>query len=67
MDELPEKGFTLRLVDTYRAKGAAIMVCYDETTKDWLADRVPTLLTVQGSRLKIVSPDPLPTYRRVVA
>jgi len=34
VDELPEKGFTLRLVDTYRAKGAAIMVCHDETTKD---------------------------------
>ena len=29
VDELPEEGFTLRLVDSYWAKGAAIMVCHD--------------------------------------
>ena len=34
VDELPEEGFTLRLVDSYWAKGAAIMVCHDELTKD---------------------------------
>ena len=43
------------------------MVRHDEATKDWLADRVPTCLTREGSRLKIVSMDTLPTYRRVVA
>ena len=44
VDELPEEGFTPRLVDSYWAKGAAIMVCHDELTKDWLAARVPTLV-----------------------
>jgi len=43
------------------------MVCQDEPTKDWLVDRVPTLLTGEGSRLKLVSLDALPTYKRVVA
>jgi len=32
-----------------------------------LVDRVPTLLTREGSRLKLVGLDTLPTYRRVVA
>ena len=41
VDELPEEGFTPRLVDSYRAKGAAIIVCHDEMTKNWLADMVP--------------------------
>jgi hypothetical protein len=36
VDELPEKGFTPKLVDTYWAKGAAIVVCFNEETKDWL-------------------------------
>jgi hypothetical protein len=44
VDELPEEGFTLRLVDSYWAKGAAIMVRYNQQTKDWLAARVPSLL-----------------------
>jgi len=43
------------------------MVCHDEPTKDWLADRVPTLLTGEGSRLTLVGLDALPTYKRVVA
>jgi hypothetical protein len=64
VDELPEEGFTPRLVDSYWAKGAAIMVCHDESIKDWLAARVPTLV---GSRLKLVGLDALPTYKRVVA
>ena len=34
VDELPEEGLTPRLVDSYWAKGAAIMVCHDESTKD---------------------------------
>ena len=67
VDELPEEGFTPRLVDSYWAKGAAIMVCHDELTKDWLAARVPTLVVWEGSRLKIVGLDALPTYKRVVA
>jgi hypothetical protein len=33
VDELPEEGFTPRLVDTYWAKGAAIMVCQDQETR----------------------------------
>jgi len=67
VDELPEEGFTPRLADSYWAKGAAIMVCHDELTKNWLADRVPTLLKGEGSRLKLVGLDTLPTYKRVVA
>ena len=67
VDELPEEGFTPRLVNSYWAKGAAIMVCHDEPTKDRLVDRVPTLLTGEDSRLKLVGLDDLPTYSRVVA
>jgi hypothetical protein len=43
------------------------MVCHDEMTKDWLAARVPTLMAWEGSRLKIVGLDALPTYKRMVA
>jgi len=43
------------------------MVCHDESTKDWLAARVPTLVAWEGSRLKLVGVDVLPTYKRVVA
>ena len=32
VDELPNEGFTPRLVHSYWAKGAAIMVCQDEST-----------------------------------
>jgi hypothetical protein len=48
VDELPEEGFTSRLVNSYWAKGAAIMVCQDELTKDWLAAKVPTLVAWEG-------------------
>jgi hypothetical protein len=65
--ELPEEGFTPRLVDSYWAKGAAILVCHDELTKDCLAARLPTLVDWEGSRLKIVGLGALPTYKRVVA
>jgi hypothetical protein len=34
VDELPEEEFTPRLVDSYWAKGAVIMVCHDKLTKD---------------------------------
>ena len=37
VDELPEEWFTPRLIDTYWTKGAAVVVCQDEETKDWLA------------------------------
>jgi len=67
VDKVPEEGFTPRLVDSYWAKGAAIMVCHDESTKDWLAARVPTLVAWKGSRLKVVGLDALPTYKIVVA
>jgi hypothetical protein len=67
MDELPEEGFTPKLVDSYWAKGAAIMFCHDKLTKGWLAARVPTLAAWEGSRLKIVSLDALPTYKGVLA
>ena len=55
VDELPEEGLTPRLVDSYWVKGAAIMVCHDEATKDWLAARVPTLSAWEVSRLKLVN------------
>jgi len=34
VDELPEQGFTHRLIDT---KGAINILCRDEKTRDWLA------------------------------
>jgi hypothetical protein len=67
VDELPEDGFIPRLVDSHWTKGAAVMVCQDELTKDWLAARVPTLVAWEGSMLKTVGLDALTTYRRVVA
>jgi hypothetical protein len=67
VDELPEEGFTPRLVDTYWAKGAAIMVCQDSDTKDWLEKQVPSMAAWEGSSLKVVSMDALSTYKRVVA
>ena len=66
VDELPEEGFTPRLVDSYWAKGAAIMVCHDELTKKWLAARVPTLMAWEGSRLNLVGLNALPTHKKVV-
>ena len=36
-DELAEEGFILGLVDSYWSRGAVILVCQDEVTKDWLA------------------------------
>ena len=67
MDKLPEEGFTPRLVDSYRAKGADIMVYHGEMTKNWFTYMVPTLLNGEGSRLKSAGRDALPTYRRAVA
>jgi len=67
VDELPEEGLTSRLVDSYWAKGVAIMVCHNQATKDWWTAMVHTLTAWEGSRLKLVGLDALPTYRRVVA
>jgi hypothetical protein len=67
VDELPEEGFIRKLDDSYCAKGAAVMVCHDEQTKDWLAARVPTLVAWEGSRLTTVGLEALPTYKRVLA
>ena len=67
VDELPEEGFIPGLVDSYWAKGVAITVCHHESTKDWLAARVPTLVAWEGSRLKLRGLDTIPTYKRVVA
>jgi hypothetical protein len=67
VDELPEEGLTPRLVDSYWTKGAAIMVCQDEATRDWLTSKVLTLEAWEGSRLKVVSLDALPTFKTVAA
>ena len=64
VDELPEEGFIPRLADSYWSKRAAIMVCQDEMTKDLLAAKVSTLLPLEGSRLKVVGFDALPTFKR---
>jgi len=67
VDEIPEEGFIPKLVDTYWANGAAILVCRDKLIKDCLAARVPTLVAWEGSRLMLMGLDALSTYRRVVA
>ena len=67
VDELPEEEFTPRLTDTYWTKGVAIVVCQDEEIKDRLAGKVPTLTALEGSRLKMMGLDALPTHKRVVA
>jgi len=64
---LPKEGFTSGLVESYWTKGAAIMLCQDEETRDWLAARVPTLVAWEGSVHKMVGLDALATYKRVVA
>jgi len=67
VDELLEEGFTPRLADSYWAKGAAIMVCQDVLTMDWLTSKIPTLEAWEGSRIKVVGLDALPTFKRVAA
>jgi hypothetical protein len=66
VDELPES-FSPRLVNSYWAKGAAILVCHGEATKYWLAAKAPTMEVWEGARLKIVELDPILTYKRVAA
>jgi hypothetical protein len=53
VDELPEEGFTPRLVDTYWSKGAAIMVCQDMDTKERLEKQAPIMAAWEGSRLNL--------------
>jgi hypothetical protein len=43
------------------------VICQDEETRDWLDSKVPTLTAWEGSRLKMMGQDALPTYKRVVA
>jgi hypothetical protein len=67
VDELPEEQFTPKIIDTNCTKEAAIMVSKDEETKYWIASKVPTLTDWEGSRLKMLGLDALPTYKRGVA
>jgi hypothetical protein len=67
VDELPEEESTPALVDSYRSKGAALMVCQDTDTRDWLERQAPTMAAWEGSRLEVVDLDPLLTCKRVVA
>jgi hypothetical protein len=45
MNGLPQEGFTLLLINTYWAKGAAIVVRQDEDTCNWLSGNVAILRT----------------------
>jgi hypothetical protein len=67
VDGFPEEGFTPKLVDTYWAKGAAIVVCLNEERKDLLGREVSKMNVGEGSKLRIVGLEALPTYKRVVA
>jgi hypothetical protein len=67
VDGLPEEGFTPKLVDTYRAKGAAIVVCLNEETKDWLGREVPKMSVGEGSKLRMVRLEVLPINKRAAA
>ena len=42
-------------------------MCQDERTKDWLANKTPTMDAWEGSRLKVVDLEALLTYKRVAA
>jgi len=53
VDKPPERGFTHRLIDTYWAKGTAIVVCQGEETRDLLGSKVPTMSAWEGCRLKM--------------
>ena len=43
------------------------MVCQDTDTKEWLEGQTPTMEACEGSRLKVVGLDALPTYKRMAA
>jgi hypothetical protein len=57
VDELSEEGFPPGW-----STDAAIMVCHDGPTKEWLAVKAPRMVASEGSRLKVVGLDALPTY-----
>lgn len=67
VDGLPEEGFTHKLIDTCRAKGATTSVCHDEETWNWLGRNISSLKTWDWSRATKFGLEALPTYRRVVA
>ena len=43
------------------------MVCQDSDTKEWLESQTPTMEACEGSRLKVVGLDALPTYKGMAA
>jgi hypothetical protein len=51
----------------YWAKGAAIMVCQDQETCDWLSGSVPNMMAWEGSKFKVVGLEASPTFKRVAA
>jgi hypothetical protein len=64
---LPEEGFTPRLIDTCWGEGAAIVICQRRESRNWLGCNVPIKEAWEGSKLKMVGLEDLPTYKRVVA
>jgi len=67
VDGLPEEGFTHKLIDTYRDKGATKVVCRGKETLNWLDSNVSSLEGWDYSRLKMFGLESLPAYKRVVA
>jgi RNase P/RNase MRP subunit POP5 len=67
LGELPEAGFTPRLVVTYWDMEAAIMVCQEDETRYWIEKQVPNMAACEGSRLIVVGIDALHAYKRVVS
>jgi hypothetical protein len=67
VDGLPEEEFIPKPVNTYWEKGATIVVCLDEETKDWMEREVPKMDVGEGTKLRMVGLEVLPTYKRVVA
>jgi hypothetical protein len=43
------------------------VVCLDEETKEWLGRELPKMNVREGSKLRMVGLEALPTYKRVVA
>jgi hypothetical protein len=64
---LPEEGFTPRFIDMYWTKGAAVVVCLNEETGDWLANNIQNPRAWECSRLKMVDINVVRIYKRVVA
>lgn len=62
MGAFPGEGFILKLIGTYWTKGAAIVVCQDKETRDWLRSNVTVMKAWEGCRLDVFAP-----YKRVAA